>query len=81
MREQFGAWPLNILIRAGIKGGARPRFTAKPPAHETGGFALSPIRAVFLDSNRWVVELAVKGSNLHLAPKCSVRGINSTNQS
>jgi hypothetical protein len=27
---------------------------------EANGFALSPIRAVFLDSNRWVVEPTVK---------------------
>ena len=32
---------------------------------KTSGFALSPIRAVFSDSNRWAVELSVKGSNLH----------------
>ena len=30
----------------------------RPPTPD--GFALSPIRAVFLDSNRWVVEPAVK---------------------
>jgi hypothetical protein len=51
-----------------------PHNTAKPPAHETSGFALSPIRAVFLDSNRWVVELTVKGSNLHLAPSVRFGG-------
>jgi hypothetical protein len=33
-----------------------------------GGFALSPIRAVFLDGSRLGVEPAVKGSNPHLVP-------------
>jgi hypothetical protein len=27
-----------------------------------------------LDSNRWVVELTVKGSNLHLAPSLRIGG-------
>ena len=47
---------------------------SKGAGRHASAFALSPIRAVFLDSNRWVVELTVKGSNLHLAPQYSVRG-------
>jgi hypothetical protein len=47
---------------------------SKAAGHETSGFALSPIRAVFLDSNRWVVELTVKGSNLHLIPSLPFGG-------
>jgi hypothetical protein len=39
---------------------------------KTSGFALSPIRAVFLDSNRWVVEPTVS-SNLHLVPSLRCR--------
>ena len=57
------------------KGGAQPALTAKPPAHETSAARMGDkAKPVFLDSNRWVVELTVKGSNLHLAPQYSVRG-------
>jgi len=63
----------------------RPKFTQQSRQRgcvAASGFASSPIRAVFLDSNRWVVELTVKGSNLHLVPQSSVRGrANPTSQS
>jgi hypothetical protein len=38
-----------------------------------GGFALSPIRAVFLGGSRLGVKPAVKGSNPHLVPCLAFR--------
>ncbi len=38
----------------------RPQRQQSRQLREANGFALSPIRAVFLDSNRWVVEQAAK---------------------
>ena len=49
----------------------RPKFTQQSRQRgcvAASGFASSPIRAVFLDSNRWAVERAVK-RRLHLRPQ------------
>jgi hypothetical protein len=73
---------LGSILRDVTASTKRLSSHSKVAGHETSGFALSPIRAVFLDSTRWVVELTVKGSNLHLVPQSSVRGrANPTSQS
>jgi len=42
MREQIGAWVLNMLIRALIKNAERTWFTAKPPATKPAALPCPP---------------------------------------